>query len=144
MSIYATLWELQFPLHGQSHTDCEWETVIAQGVPEHVGEEGSTEHLLFLPPRGESIAGGLWVVVFVRKLQSKGTDRFAQEYPHPLLMVTGKEYEALSFGELHQTLADALRGTRPRLVAELQQPDGSVKLIFEGGQSQLVRNPREA
>jgi hypothetical protein len=90
------------------------------------------------------MADGLRAVVFVRKLQPKGTDRSAQEYPNPLLVVTGKEYQALSFGALHQKLADALRASRARLVAELRQPDGSVKLIFESGRSLLVRGPHEA
>jgi hypothetical protein len=39
MSIYATLWALQFPRFGEFHIDREWVTVIAQGVPAHVGAE---------------------------------------------------------------------------------------------------------
>jgi putative transcriptional regulator len=39
MSIYATLWALQFPRFGEFHIGCEWVTVIAQGVPAHVGAE---------------------------------------------------------------------------------------------------------
>jgi hypothetical protein len=91
MSIYATLWELKFPLDGQSHTDCEWETVLAQGVPAHIGEDGDAPYLAFLPPRAESIQDGLRAVVFVRALDQKGTVRSAQEYPSPLLMLSGKE-----------------------------------------------------
>jgi hypothetical protein len=37
MSIYATLWILKFPALGDSYFGCEWETVIAQGVPGHIG-----------------------------------------------------------------------------------------------------------
>ena len=144
MSIYATLWELQFPLSGQSHIDCEWESVLAQGVPDHVGEEGPADYLTFLPPREESMAGGLRAVVFIRKLQPKGTDRSAQEYPEPLLTLTGREYEALSFGALHENLMNALRGSKPRLVAELRSPSGAITAFLEDGQSILIRPPSEA
>ena len=37
MSIYATLWRLQFPRHGDAYAGCEWVDVLAQGVPAHVG-----------------------------------------------------------------------------------------------------------
>jgi hypothetical protein len=40
MSIYVTLWALQFPKSDQYHIDCDWVTVVAQGVPAHVGAEG--------------------------------------------------------------------------------------------------------
>jgi hypothetical protein len=36
MSIYATLWQLRFPAHGDAHVGCEWIDVLAQGVPAHV------------------------------------------------------------------------------------------------------------
>jgi hypothetical protein len=42
VSIYATLWVLQFPKFGQYYPDCDWVTVVAQGVPGHVGGEGGT------------------------------------------------------------------------------------------------------
>ena len=35
MSIYATLWHLRFPRHGNAHEGCEWADVLAQGVPAH-------------------------------------------------------------------------------------------------------------
>ncbi len=37
MSIYSTLWTLQFPRYGDDHTGCEWVEVWAQGVPGHIG-----------------------------------------------------------------------------------------------------------
>ena len=37
MSIYATLWILKFPALGDAYFGCEWETVIAQAVPGHIG-----------------------------------------------------------------------------------------------------------
>ena len=139
MSIYATLWELKFPLYGQSHTDCEWETVLAQGVPEHIGEDGDAGHLAFLPPRAPSIESGLRAVIFVRALQPKGTQRSAQEYPNPLLVLTGKEYSSASFGSLHARLSNALLGKRPKVVAEIQEPAGVIRILFEDGSSQVVR-----
>jgi hypothetical protein len=48
-------------------------------------------------------------VVFVTEDTTKGTDRNPQEYADPLLVVTGEEYAALSFEELHRRLCDALR-----------------------------------
>ena len=30
MSIYATLWHLQFPRHGDAYVGCEWVDVFAQ------------------------------------------------------------------------------------------------------------------
>ncbi len=37
MSIYATLWILQFPKYGDDYLGCEWTRVMAQGVPAHIG-----------------------------------------------------------------------------------------------------------
>ena len=137
MSIYATLWELKFPLYGQSHTDCEWETVVAQGVPEHVGDP---DYLAFLPQGENSIENGLRAVVFIRKLQEKGTNRSAQEYPNPLLMISGKEYSSASFANLHERLTEALLGNRPKVVAEIREPTGAVRVVYEDGNSQVVRS----
>jgi hypothetical protein len=144
MSIYATLWELKFPLFGQSHTGCEWEHVIAQGVPEHIGEDGDADYLSFLPPRAESIAGDLRAVVIVRKLQPKGTERSAQEYPNPLLVLTGREYETLPFSKLHEAISDALRGSRPPVIAEFREPSGKVTVLYEDGSRQIVRGDSDA
>lgn len=43
MSIYATLWTLRFPRFGQYYVDCDWVTVVAQGVLGHVGVSASIE-----------------------------------------------------------------------------------------------------
>lgn len=37
MSIYATLWTLQFPATGDDLIGCDWVEVTAQGVPPHIG-----------------------------------------------------------------------------------------------------------
>jgi len=46
----------------------------------------------------------------------------------------------MPFPILHTKLCDALRGDRPRLAAELVQPDGTRKLLFDDGS--LTQIPR--
>ncbi|MFL6195194.1 MAG: hypothetical protein ACJ75H_13550 [Thermoanaerobaculia bacterium] len=70
-------------------------------------------------------------VVFVVQGTEKGTARSPQEYVDPLLVLTGREYTTTPFPELHARLCVALRGDRPRLLAEVWEPDGSTQLIFE-------------
>ena len=144
MSIYATLWRLKFPSEGDDHTGCAWVEVIAQGVPGHIGapdpdlfDEEADPYSTFLPP---AIAVSLDVedppmraVVLVTEGTPKGTERSAQEYVDPLLILSGREYTSLSFEDLHRRICDALRGDRPRLVAESWGPDGRVRLHFEDG-----------
>jgi hypothetical protein len=131
MSIYATLWALQFPRFGEFHMDCEWVTVIAQGVPAHVGAEAPDPYAQFLPALPNSVAVDLRAVVFVVQGNAKGTHRSAQEYSAPLLVLSGAEYASIPFSDLHARICDTLRGDRPRLVAEVMRPDGNSKLIFE-------------
>jgi len=137
MSIYATLWALRFPRFGQYYVGCDWLTVVAQGVPGHVGGEGDGEgadpYETFLPPLSTSVAGGLRAVVFVEPGSPKGTTRCAQEYEAPLLVLSGTEYASASITALHARLCDALGAGRARLVAEALQADGRRRLIFEDG-----------
>jgi hypothetical protein len=135
MSIYATLWALKFPRFGEYHSGCEWVTVLAQAVPAHVGSEGPDAYGSFLPPVPESIADNVRAVVFVTMGAEKGTDRSAQEYVAPLLVLPGVEYASMRFAALHARLCDALRGERPRLVAEVIQAGGKSGLVFEDGSS---------
>ena len=150
MSIYATLWRLRFPQRGDDHTNCEWVDVIAQGVPAHIssptpgsGYEDGDPYAAFLPPAVEVPADddgtALRAVVFVVAGTEKGTTRSGQEYVNPLLVVSGKAYDALSFAELHRRICDALRGDRPRVVLEQWNPDGSVRLVFDHGRIDEVR-----
>lgn len=90
MSIYATLWALRFPRFGQYCADCDWVTVVAQGVPGHVGGEGADPYGSFLPSLPTSVAGGLRAVVFVEPGAPKAL-RCAQEYEEPLLVLSGVE-----------------------------------------------------
>lgn len=130
VSIYATLWALQFPKFGEYHLDCDWITVIAQGVPSHVGGEDADPYESFLPSWSSSAAGGLRAVVFVEPGTPKGTSRCAQEYEAPMLVLSGAEYASASFTALHARLCDALRAGRPRLVAEELQADGRAEAAF--------------
>jgi len=148
MSIYATLWHLQFPRDGDGYVGCEWADVLAQGVPAHIGTptpgygyESGDPYEAFLPQalRIESGAseGDLRAVVFVVSTSKKGTTRSGQEYESPLLVVTGTEYAAMPFQVLHDRLCTALRGTKPRLVLEVLGPDLTTALVFEDGSRAL-------
>src|SRR3989304_5313347 len=117
MSIYATLWAVKFPRFGEFHSGCEWVTVLAQAVPAHIGSEGSDAYGSFLPRVPESIGDDVRAVVFVTAGAKKGTDRSAQEYVAPLLVLSGVEYASMPFAVLHTRLCDAMRGERPPLVA---------------------------
>ena len=146
MSIYATLWRLKFPQFGEDHTGCEWIDVTAQGVPAHIGTpspgfgyETGDPYSDFLPPPIEILSEEdeqkLRAVVFVTAGTRKGTNRCGQEYVDPLLVISGADYDGLSFDALHGRICDALRGDRPRCIMEMWKPDGSVNLSFENGSS---------
>lgn len=148
MSIYATLWELKFSRFGNDHTDCEWVDVIAQGVPAHIGSpapgyDGGDPYAGFLPPAVEvepnDDGTALRAVAFVTASTAKGTSRSAQEYVHPLLVLSGRAYEGLSFGQVHRRICDALRGNRPRIVLEEWSADGRVRMVFEDGRLEEIR-----
>jgi hypothetical protein len=144
MSIYATLWHLQFPRHGDAYVGCEWVDVLGHGVPAHIGTltpgygyESGDPYEAFLPPalRIESDASedDLRAVVFVVSTSKKGTIRSGQEYESPLLVVSGTEYVAMPFQVLHDRLCTALRGNGPRLVLEVLEADSTTALVFEDG-----------
>ena len=152
MSIYATLWRLKFPRYGDDHTGCEWVVVIAQGVPPHIGTptsgfgyEAGDPCAAFLPPAiAMPPADGdraMRAVVFVAEGTPKGTVRSPQEYVSPLLVLSGREYGAIPFAELHERICDALRGARPRCVGESWGPDGSVRLMFEDDSARDIGGP---
>lgn len=112
---------------------------MAQGVPGHIGTptrgygyEDGDPYGSFLPP---AIAisendddAPLRAVVFIRER----TEKPAQEYTNPLLVLSGAEYAAISFEGLHERICDALRGEKPRVVAQVFTPDGESELIYEG------------
>jgi hypothetical protein len=138
MSIYATQWILKFPRFGDVYTGCEWVGVIGQGVPAHIGTPGygyeaGDPYAAFLPPairmREDDDDGLLRAMVVVRE----GTEKVGQEYVVPLLVLSGAEYTTISFHELHDRICDALRGSRPRVIAEAFDAGGESRLIFEEG-----------
>jgi hypothetical protein len=144
MSIYATLWQLKFPRDGEDYLGCEWITVIAQGVPPHIGSptpgcgyEDGDPYAAFLPPSVLTNADGeaeyMRAVVFVTERTPKGTDRNPQEYMHPLLVLTGEAYATMTFDALHTRICNALRGDKPRVVATYLAPDGRIRILFEDG-----------
>jgi len=131
MSIYATLWALKFPKHGDDYLGCEWIDVIAQGVPAHIGSptsgcgyEDGDPYGAFLPPPLSTDENGeheyMRAVVIVTKGTSKGTSRSPQEYTNPLLVLTGKAYVQMTFDALHERICRALRGDKPqRAIGEI-------------------------
>jgi hypothetical protein len=72
-------------------------------------------------------------VVFVTEDTPKGTARSPQEYQHPLLVLTGEAYAHMTFDNLYTQLCEALRGDRPRVVAQYLAPGGLLQLLFEDG-----------
>ncbi len=144
MSIYATLWSLKFPRYGDSYVGCEWIEVTAQGVPAHIGTpiagfgyESGDPYADFLPPPVEVNTDGdsefMRAVVFVTEETDKGTTRSGQEYDKPLLVLSGREYAAMSFADLHERISNALRGNGPAVDAQVWTPDGNVQLILSDG-----------
>ena len=144
MSIYATLWKLKFPKHGDDYPGCGWITVTAQGVPSHIGSpvpgggyESGDPYAAFLPPpvraRKDVEPERLRAVVFVTERTPKGTARNPQEYVGPLLVLTGEAYAGMSFEALHARLCDALRGDKPRVIATAHVPGRPTRIFFEDG-----------
>jgi hypothetical protein len=102
MSIYATLWILQFPKFGDAYSGSEWVNILGQGVPDHIGTptpgygyESGDPYSSFLPPavrvkEGEEGAT-LRAIVIVRE----STEKIGQEYIAPLLVLSGEEYASM-------------------------------------------------
>ncbi len=143
MSIYATLWNLQFPRTGQYYLGCDWIEVCGQGVPGHIGTptagfgyETGDPYADFLPP-AITLEGDddqrLRAVVIVTGETKKGTKRNGQEYIDPLLVFTGAEYERMSFDEVYHSVCDALLGDGPRVRSQGVLPDGTLETTFSDG-----------
>jgi len=144
MSIYATLWRLQFPRYGDAYVGCEWVDVLAQGVLAHVGTptpgygyESGDPYAAFLAPAlridNGTAEDELRAVVFVIGTTKKWTSRSGQEYESPLLVLTGAEYAAMPFQLLHDRLCTTLVGDRPCLMVEVFYADDTRTLVFEDG-----------
>lgn len=149
MSIYATLWQLKFPSDGDDYLGCEWITVTAQGVPPHIGSptpgcgyEDGDLYAAFLPPAVHTDADGeseyMRAVVFVTEDTPKGTERSPQEYVQPLLVLTGEEYAHMTFDTLYTRICNALRGGKPRVLAQYLAPEGHIRILFEDGTARKI------
>jgi hypothetical protein len=149
MSIYATLWTLHFPAEGDEYSGCEWETVMGQGVLGHIGTpteghgyESGDPYSSFLPPAipmpDDENDLGLRAMVIVRAR----TEKIGQEYIGPLVVLSGDEYLAMPFDKLHTRICDALRGIRPRVVAQYIH-DGEIEVIREGDAEKPPKNSAE-
>ncbi|MCM2256263.1 MAG: hypothetical protein NDJ94_11385 [Vicinamibacteria bacterium] len=126
-----------FPRFGDSHSGHDWVEVMAQGVPSHIGTpspghgyERGDPYGDFLPPPLECPPphvedNRFRAVVFVRA----GTPKEIQRYVETLLVLTGEEYERITFHELERRLCDALRGDRPRVMMEYWRGDGTVSVL---------------
>jgi hypothetical protein len=55
-----------------------------------------------------------------------------------LLVLSGREYATVTFEQLHQLVCRALRGHRPRLVAEVWGARGRGRLLFEDGSAKDI------
>ena len=154
MSIYATLWKLKFPTHGDNYPGCEWITVTAQGFPAHIGSptpaggnEAGDPFAAFLPPalpvneQGESEYQR--AVVLVKEGTPKETNRSPQEYVEPLLVLTGKEYALMTFETLYARICKALRGKRPRVVATSLVAGRRMRILFEDGTDREIDAPSD-
>ena len=107
MSIYATLWEIRVERHEMRE---DWVTVIAQGVPAHIGHPShypqGDPYGDFLPPVVDLDREALRAVVFVAEGRE---DKDGQRYVDPLLVLTGQEYAAIRFADLLERLQAAVR-----------------------------------
>jgi hypothetical protein len=98
-----------------------------------MGYETGDPFAVFLPPAVETDTKGNApfhrAVVIVTEHSIKGTERSGQEYPSPLLVLTGEQYAQVTFDELQKRICDALRGNRAPVIAEMFLPDGDHRII---------------
>ena len=113
MSIYATLADIGLRRFG----DKELIEIRIQGVPPHIDHAGPK--WAFLPPPVDPNGDVMRAVFFVEKGEEKGTSGNGQEYVKPLLVLTGQEYQSVTFESLLRRLEEALDvryGVRPAAI----------------------------
>jgi hypothetical protein len=125
-------------------------TVLGQGFLGHIGTpteghgyESGDPYASFLPPAipmpDDEDDLGLRAIVVIRQ----GTEKkVGQEYIGTLLVLGGDEYLAMTFEVLHKRICDALRGPRPRVVAEFIH-DGEIEVIREGDAEKRLKDSGE-
>lgn len=102
MSIYATIGEFGF----KRSDDNNYIEIFIQAVPPHIVDVGPQWD--FLPPPGDPEGHRYRAVFFVERDEPKGTPGSHQEYPRPLLKLTGQEYHDIRFVDLMMRLEEAL------------------------------------
>jgi len=133
MSIYATLREMKLPKRHQ--LDDEWALVYAQAVPAHIGHPSQypngDPYADFLPPvvhdydpTRDECCRYRAVLIITEGLAEK----IGQRYTNPLLMLTGEDYEKMSFQELIRRIEDAMPWNH-EVFAMIIGPHGEKKLL---------------
>lgn len=126
MSIYATLTEFGIKRFG----DGELIDILVQAVPPHIDYTGPDWE--FLPPPVDPEGTVMRAVVFIEAGDEKGTERCAQEYVKPLLVLTGSEYNTIRFIDLINRLENALDrkyGQRP--IAIVTDAEGNKNKYYD-------------
>lgn len=117
MSIYATISTIRLPQEGMvpvNEKNTKWVSVIAQGVPAHIGRRDQYDddpYSSFLPPALKKESNLPYrAVVFVKQGSKKGgKNHHPQEYHNPILVLSGKQYEQKRFDEIVHSLLEKLR-----------------------------------
>jgi hypothetical protein len=118
------MWTVVYPREGtfadESKPLEDGVVIYAQGVPAHIGDTGPIWD--WLPPPVEDRDGNLRAVFICSPWTRKGTDRNGQEYRNYLLMLTGEEYERITWHELWVRIGEALE----------QQAEEILRTVFAG------------
>lgn len=92
----------------------------------------ATQWILKFPKYGDAHSGCEWVTVIGQGVPAHiGTPTFGYGLA-PLLVLSGEEYQSLSFQAIHDRICDALRGDRLRVVAEMIDKSGSTLILEDG------------
>ena len=125
MSIYASLWSIQVPRDGYiAFEPDDYAEVYAQAVPPHIGHPSvytdGDPYAAFLPPvvqidrEDEPDWQPYRAVVICAPWTTKGTERSGQEYVNPLLVLTGTEYQTITFQDLMGRILEAMAEQGPK------------------------------
>jgi hypothetical protein len=137
MSIYATLWEIKVP---RRHCfDEEWVTVWAQAVPPHIGHPSEypdgDPYADFLPPVVQDYKPADLDTILPQKpsravvIVQEGRDKKdGQRYTDPLLVMSGEEYERITFEVLLDRIHEAM-GWDDHVIGLALGPSGQKKII---------------
>lgn len=129
MSIYATLFHFGVYRFGEDRVT----EVLAQGVPAHITHAGTGYE--WVPPPVDPDRDTPRAVVIVEAGTPKGTERCNQEYQESLLILTGEEWERISFislmDRIHAKLTEKY-GRGPSAIC-FRPAGGRLRLYVEDG-----------